>query len=73
MAARIASTSSGVLMRRAARSAGPPSTISASGNAIGSSWANSGDMASVPTRPGRTSAAIPLSISTRFIGFQVMP
>ena len=51
-AARMASTSSAVLMRRAARRAGPPSTISALGNAIGSSWANSGDMASVPTRPG---------------------
>ena len=49
-APRSTAISSAVLMRRAARIAGSASTSSALGNAIGSSCANVGVSASVPTR-----------------------
>ena len=40
---------------------------------IGSSCANSGDMASVPTRRDSTEPPMPVSSVTKFIGFQVIP
>ena len=70
---RSAATSSAVLIRRAARIASSPSTSSALGKAIGSSWAKTGDSASVPTRRAVAAPSMRCSTEMVFIGFHEMP
>ena len=70
---RRAFTSSGVLIRRAARIASSPSTSSALGKASGSSLANDGVRASVPTRRAVEAPSMPLSTSMSVIGFHASP
>ena len=72
-AARMAVTSSGVLIRRAARIATSPSTSSAFGNAIGSSAAKVGESASVPTLRAVAVPSMLCSTEISVIGFQARP